>query len=281
MKTMSIKIRGNDFLEKRFVLRMIRRNFKNDAKGCRTDYDVTEFADDPDAPSVQTQRKILDKKVGVEDVLNVVKILEESKYTKEETERKKELREDYYVFMILPKGFHKINEKYGLKRLDEDGGDEDEREYAIKKRMMDREKEGVLKTLGEKIEGMTLAKEIKEPEPIKTIEILKEKLYYKVIVNGIYFLKPIRKKNAEEKNKKAYWDYIDEIANEGKSWVDFDKLTGVQSWFRDTKENPIYIQTGLSVTTILSYYDEELISAPGIDIKNISSSKYEARKKSS
>jgi hypothetical protein len=129
-----VKVRGDDFLEKRFVLRMIRRNFKNDTIGYRTDYDITEFIDDPDAPTPKAQCKILDKKMGAPDVLGVVTIHDESDYKDGEKERKKELGKNYYVITVLPEGFHEVNEKYGLKRLDEDGGDISEREYEILKR---------------------------------------------------------------------------------------------------------------------------------------------------
>lgn len=127
---METKVRGDDFLEKRFILRMIRREFKNDAKGYRIDYDITEFANDPDAPSVRTQRKILDRKVGSRAVLNVVQILDESQYIKKEKDEAERLgHENYYVMIINPDAFHEYNEEYGLNRLDDDSPDWNEIEY--------------------------------------------------------------------------------------------------------------------------------------------------------
>jgi hypothetical protein len=106
---------------------------------------------------------------------------------------------------------------------------------------------------------------------INRIEIFQEARIYKVLINE-KVERTVRRKNVqyEKQGNKKYWDYIWERATTESSEVDSKKYTGVQSFFKSGKENPLYKKLGFEETSILEYSDGKFFAAEGVTIKKMS-----------
>ena len=107
---------------------------------------------------------------------------------------------------------------------------------------------------------------------IGKIEIYKdENNRFRVCVNN----KMLDWVNSKRNTEKPYWQYIYEIAKSKakKSQVEKEKVKGVIGWFRSDIENPIYKNTGLKPTKVLTYREGFLYSSPDVVIKEMTKSK--------